>query len=107
MSELFSILFAAIFASSIGLDGAAERSAKAEIKAEQHGVMEKKLSARLDFKQAENRANADYKASISVCRKKPAAEKKACLEEAKTINEKAIVAAKEKMDKAVAEARMF
>ena len=111
MSELLSILFASIFASAMGLNGAVEkgtveRNAKAEIKTGQPGVAEKKMSARHDFKQAEKLANADYKAAIAVCRKN-ATGKKGCLETAKAINGGAIASAKEKMDKAVVEARVF
>ena len=89
MSELLSILFAAIFASSMGLNHVAAGNTKME----QNGERTGQLNARLGFKQAENKANSDYKASIVVCKKMPSSEKKVCLDEAKVVNVKAIDAA--------------
>ena len=91
MSELVSILFAAIFASSMGLNHAAAGNMKTEPNVERPGL----LNVRPDFKHAENIANLVYKASIVACKKKPASEKAVCLNEAKTVNEKAIAAAKQ------------
>jgi len=91
MSELLSILFAAVFASSMGLNHAAAGNTKLE----QNGERTGQLNARLGFKQAENKANAEYKASIVDCRTKPSSEKKVCLDEAKAVNAKTIVALKQ------------
>lgn len=91
MSELLSILFAAIFASSMGLNHAAADNKKTEQNVEKLGPS----NARLDFKQAENTANSVYKTSIIDCKKKPFSEKKICLDKAKAVNEKTIVAAKQ------------
>ncbi len=98
MSELLSILFAAIFASSMGLDPAAASNTKTGQNGEKMG----QLDARLGFKQAENKANSDYKASIVDCKKKPSDEKKVCLDEAKAVNEKTIAAAKQTAVTAIA-----
>ena len=91
MSELLSILFAAIFASSMGLNNVAAGNTETEPNGEKMG----QSNTRLDFKQAENKANREYQASIADCRKKPSSKKRACLDEAKAVNEKAIVAAKQ------------
>ena len=91
MSELLSILFAAIFASSMGLN----HSAAGRTNAEQSGEKIQPANARLEFKQAENTAHSVYKTSIIYCRKKPSSEKKVCQEEAKALNEKTIAAAKQ------------
>ena len=91
MSELLSILFAAIFASAVGLNHTAAGSAKTE----QNGEKMEQLNARPGFKHAENKANSDYKASIVDCKKRPSSEKKSCLKEAKAVNVTTIVAAKQ------------
>ena len=91
MSELLSILFAAIFVSSMSLN----HSAADNTKTGQNGEQIVQLNARLGFKQAENKANSEYKASIVDCRKKPSSEKKVCLDEAKAVNAKTIVALKQ------------
>lgn len=91
MSELLSILFAAIFASSMGLHHVASENTKTG----QNGENMAQLSARLSFKQTEIKANSDYKGAIVDCKKKPSSEKKVCLEEAKALNVKTIVAAKQ------------
>jgi len=93
MSELLSILLAAIVASSMGLHHAAADNTKTEQSREKLGPS----NTRLDFKQAENIANSAYKASIIDCKKKPSSEKRVCLDEAKAVNEKSIVAAKQRV----------
>jgi hypothetical protein len=98
MSELLSILIAAIFASSMGLNHVAADTTKAEQSGEKMGSS----NAKLDLKQAENTANSIYKASIVECKKKPSSEKKVCLEEAKVLNAKTIGAAKQTVTTAIA-----
>lgn len=95
MIELLSILVAAFVATSMGI-GIASTKAKTR----ENTVMTK-TSAKLDFKLAENRADADYKVAISDCKRKPSPDKMRCLDAAKNVNAKLIVAAREKMDKAV------
>lgn len=98
MSELLSILFAAIFASSMGLNNVAADNTKAEQSGEKMGPS----NAKFDLKQAENTANSIYKASIIDCKKKPSPEKKVCLEEAKALNEKTIGTARQTATTAIA-----
>jgi len=95
MIELLSILVAAFVATSMGI-GIASTKAKT-----QENMVMTKTSAKLDFKLAENRADADYKVAIADCKRKPSADKMRCLDAAKNVNAKLIVAAREKMDKAV------
>lgn len=90
MSELLSIVFAAIFASALGLNYTAASNTKTGPNGEKPGP----ANARLDFKQAESTANSVYKTSIIDCKKKPSPEKKICLDEARAVNSKAIETAK-------------
>ena len=90
MSELLSIVFAAVFASSMGLNYAAAGDAKT-------GLSESKpvpANPRLGFKQAESAANSVYRTSIIDCKKKPSPEKKVCLDGARAVNATAIETAK-------------
>lgn len=95
MIELLSILIASFLATSIGI-GIPSTKAKPQ----QNAVMTK-ASAKLDFKLAENRADADYKIAISDCKRKLSLEKTRCLNDAKNVNARLIVAARVKMEKAL------
>ena len=96
MTELLSILIASIFATVIGI-GVSSTASRTQGKA-----LMTKMNAKLDFKLAESRADADYKAAISACRRKTSIDKMRCLDDAKNVNATLIVAAREKMDRAVA-----
>jgi hypothetical protein len=95
MIEMLSILIVSFLATSIGI-GLSNTTTKA-----QENALMTKTNARLNFKLAENRADADYKAAISDCRAKPSLDKRRCLDDAKNLNARLIVAAREKMDKAL------
>jgi len=92
MTELMSVLIASLLAASIGIGVIS--------KVPENGITAK-MNARIDFKQAENTADADYKLTIAACRKKPHLDKQPCLTEAKTVNGKLIVAARARMDEAL------
>ena len=94
MSELLAVVIASLFLVSIGSGISSVRSREGEIT---------KRSVKLDFKVAENRANAHYKFAISECKKQSSSDRMPCLDAAKIVNGKLIVAAREKMDKALAE----
>lgn len=97
MSELLAFVIASVFLVSIGSD-----LSNMKAKGSADGVMTKR-SAKLDFKVAENRTNAHYKFAISECKKGTSLDKMPCLDAAKLVNVKLIVAAKAKMDKTLAE----
>jgi len=98
VTELLSILIASFLAISVGI-GISSTTAKT-----QENALMTKTNAKLNFKLAENRADADYKVALSDCKRKPSLDKMRCLDDAKNVDAKLIVAAKEKMDKAVAAA---
>ena len=99
MSELLAILIASLFLVTIG---SGISSLKAKASGDSDSVITRR-GAKLDFKVAENRANAHYKFAIAECKKQSSPDKAPCLEAAKIVNGKVIVAAREKMDKALAE----
>jgi hypothetical protein len=100
MVELLSLLIASFLATSIGIGVLTARGKVQDDRATA------KMNAKLDFKHAENRADADYKIAISVCKKKSPPDKMRCLDDAKNVNARLLLAAKEKMDKVVTEAAM-
>ncbi len=95
MIELLSLLIASFLATSIGIGISSTASTAHE------NALMTKMNAKLDFKLAESRADADYKVAISDCKRKPASDKMHCLDEARNVDARLIVAAREKMNKAV------
>lgn len=104
MSDFLSTLIATLYSMMISL-GAPAESTDAEVKARKIGVSEARVEARNEFKRAENKANVDYQSAIVDCKKKPAAEKRACLEEAKAANDQTIADAKIASARFIAEAQ--
>ena len=105
MSDFLSALIAAAYSAVMSLGALASGSTDAEVKARKVGVSEVRMEARNAFKRAENKANVDYQSAIVDCKKKPSAEKRVCLEEAKAANDHAITDAKMTSERLVAEAQ--
>jgi len=105
MSDFLATLIATAYAAVMSLGALASGSTDADVKTRKVGVPETRVEARNEFKRAENKANVDYQSAIGDCKKKPSAEKHACLEEAKAVNDNAIAGAKATNERVVAEAQ--
>jgi hypothetical protein len=98
MSGLLATIIASLFLVTVG---SGISTVRAKALGDNDSEMTKR-GARLDFKVAENRANAHYKFAISECKKQSSPDRTPCLDAAKAVNGKLIVAAKEQMDKTLA-----
>ena len=105
MNELLSALIVSIYTAALSLGGSPASHTYADAKVTALGEAEMKVDARIAFKRIENQSNTDYKAAIADCKKRPSAERPACVEDAQAVNDKEIFAAKMSLDKAMAEAR--
>lgn len=103
MSDLLSAFIISIYAAVIGSNVVAG-SAKTDVEAEKDDSLAIRRDAKTDFKRVEQEADADYKAAIADCRKMPSIEKYACLENAKSVNDRKISEARAANKKAVAKA---
>lgn len=100
MSDLLSAFIVSIYAAVIGSSVAASGTQN-DVKAEKGEASEVRRDAKTDFKRVEQKADVVYKAAIADCRKRPSIEKNACLEKAKSVNDKVISEAKAANEKAV------
>lgn len=104
MSDFLSVLIATAYAAVASLGAAPSNGSEAESRANKAGVSETRVDARIEFKRAENKANAGYQSAIADCKKMPVAEKHGCLDSARAANDDAIADAKAANEKTVADA---
>lgn len=100
MSDPLSAFIVSIYAAVIGSGGMASGS-EADAKPDQAEASQAGRQARTNVKHLQQNADAVYKAAIADCRKKPSLERHACLENARAINDRAILEARAADEKAV------